>query len=56
MINKQKVNYPRKITILGSTGTIGVNTLDLINKNLSLYHVEALTAFSNFNLLSISLR
>lgn len=32
------------ITVLGSTGSIGVNTLDVISRHDDLYHVEALTA------------
>ncbi len=35
---------PRRITILGSTGSIGRNTLDLIERNAGAYLVEALTA------------
>lgn len=32
------------ITILGSTGTIGINTLDVISRNAADYHIIALTA------------
>ncbi|MBB4285598.1 1-deoxy-D-xylulose-5-phosphate reductoisomerase [Roseospira goensis] len=35
---------PRPVTILGSTGSIGTNTLDLIGRNPGAYRVEALTA------------
>jgi len=35
---------PRRVTVLGSTGSVGCNTLDLINRNLGLFEVEALTA------------
>ena len=35
------------VTILGSTGTIGVNTLDVMSRHEALYHVVALTANSN---------
>ena len=35
---------PRRVTILGSTGSIGVNTLDLIGRNPEAYEIEALTA------------
>ncbi len=38
---------PRRITILGSTGSIGCSTIDLISRNPSTYRVEALTAFNN---------
>ncbi len=34
----------RGITILGSTGTIGVNTLDVLSRHAGDYHVFALTA------------
>lgn len=37
------------ICILGSTGTIGVNTLDVISRHPSAYHVIALTANSNID-------
>ncbi|MQX37355.1 1-deoxy-D-xylulose-5-phosphate reductoisomerase [Roseospira navarrensis] len=38
---------PRRVTVLGSTGSIGTNTLDLIDRNRDRYQVEALTANSN---------
>ena len=37
----------KDITILGSTGSIGCNTLDLISRNLDGYCVKALTAHKN---------
>ena len=37
----------RGVTILGSTGTIGVNTLDVIARNPDDFHVVALTANNN---------
>ena len=37
----------KKITILGATGSIGINTLDVISSNLEKYEVFALSA--NFN-------
>lgn len=43
---------PRRITILGSTGSIGSSTIDLIERNLSSYRVEALTAYRNVDLLA----
>lgn len=36
------------VTILGSTGTIGVNTLDVISRHLDRFRVEALTANRNW--------
>ena len=41
----------RRITVLGSTGSVGCNTLDLIERNRERYEVEALTANSNVALL-----
>jgi 1-deoxy-D-xylulose-5-phosphate reductoisomerase len=35
------------ITILGATGTIGVNTLDVIRQHPNEFHVVALTAHNN---------
>ena len=39
----------RKIAILGSTGTVGVSTLDVIKKNMSSFSLELLTANKNYN-------
>jgi len=39
------------ITVLGSTGSIGVNTLDVISRHLDKYKVKALTANTNVALL-----
>ena len=38
---------PRRVTVLGSTGSVGANTLDLLERNPGRYVVEALTANSN---------
>ncbi|MEC8725951.1 MAG: 1-deoxy-D-xylulose-5-phosphate reductoisomerase [Pseudomonadota bacterium] len=35
----------RRVTILGSTGSIGTNTIDLIERDPEAFQVEALTAF-----------
>ncbi|MGB0631549.1 MAG: 1-deoxy-D-xylulose-5-phosphate reductoisomerase [Alphaproteobacteria bacterium] len=43
---------PRRITILGSTGSIGTNTIDLIERDPAAYRVEALTAYSSVDLLA----
>ena len=40
---------PKTITILGSTGTIGQNTLDLIERNPSQFQVVALTGNQNIS-------
>ncbi|MHB8139464.1 MAG: 1-deoxy-D-xylulose-5-phosphate reductoisomerase, partial [Smithellaceae bacterium] len=42
----------KKITILGSTGSIGVNTLDVIEKNPKKFKVMALAAGRNIKLLA----
>lgn len=42
---------PRSVTILGSTGSVGCSTIDLIERNPDAYVVEALTARRNVDLL-----
>jgi 1-deoxy-D-xylulose-5-phosphate reductoisomerase len=42
---------PRRVTILGSTGSIGTQTLDLIGRDPGAYQVVALTAHRNIDLL-----
>ncbi|MCX6566179.1 MAG: 1-deoxy-D-xylulose-5-phosphate reductoisomerase, partial [Candidatus Aminicenantes bacterium] len=41
----------KKIVVLGSTGTIGRNTLDIVRRNRRLFRVTALAAGSNRELL-----
>ena len=43
---------PRSVTILGSTGSIGCNTIDLVERNRGRYRVEALTAYGNISRLA----
>jgi len=43
---------PRNITILGSTGSIGTNTLDVVRQNPQWFHVFALVAGRNVELLA----
>ena len=43
---------PRRVSILGSTGSIGTSTIDLIERNPAAYRVEALTAHRNAALLA----
>ena len=43
---------PRSVTVLGSTGTIGCNTIDLIDREPGAFRVEALTAHRNVDLLA----
>ncbi len=42
----------RRVTILGSTGSIGRNTIELIERDRSAFEVEALTAGSNYRQLA----
>lgn len=42
---------PRRVTILGSTGSVGCSTIDLIERNPGGYVVEAITAGNNIGLL-----
>ena len=49
---QNKLLYPKKITILGSTGTIGQNTLDLIERNPNHFQVVALTGNQNIQQLA----
>jgi 1-deoxy-D-xylulose-5-phosphate reductoisomerase len=42
---------PRRVTILGSTGSVGRNTIDIISRDPAGYAVEALTAQDNAALL-----
>ena len=39
----------KEITILGSTGSIGVNTLDVISRHRDKFHIKALTANTNLD-------
>ena len=43
---------PRSVTVLGSTGSVGTNTIDMIDRNPGAYRVEALTAHGNVDLLA----
>jgi len=46
----------RRVTVLGSTGSVGVNTLDLLARHPGRYQVEALTARRNVDLLAAQAR
>ena len=41
----------KTISILGSTGSIGLNTLSIIDKKKNNFKVELLSANKNFNLI-----
>mgnify|MGYP000069992736 CR=1 FL=1 len=43
---------PRSVTVLGSTGSVGCNTLDLIERSPEHFQVKALTANTNVTLLA----
>ena len=45
-------NAPKRVTILGSTGSIGYSTIDLIERDPGAYKVVALTAQSNWSKLA----
>lgn len=44
---RQTESAPRRVSVLGATGSIGCNTLDLVRRNPEVYGVEALTAHRN---------
>ncbi len=46
------VDRPRRVTILGSTGSVGQSTVDLIARNPAFYRVEALVARTSVELLA----
>jgi 1-deoxy-D-xylulose-5-phosphate reductoisomerase len=47
-LNKQLLDQaPKHVTVLGSTGSVGSNTIDLIKRNRDAFVVEALTANTN---------
>jgi 1-deoxy-D-xylulose-5-phosphate reductoisomerase len=48
----QLPDRPRRVTILGSTGSIGQSTVDLLLRNRDAFAVEALTANRNAGLLA----
>jgi 1-deoxy-D-xylulose-5-phosphate reductoisomerase len=47
---------PCRIAILGSTGSIGLNTLKVVDYNPQRFQVVALSAYSNFELLESQIR
>ncbi len=50
----QEPDAPRTVSILGATGSIGENTLDLIGRNAQAFEVVALTAHKNAKQLAAS--
>jgi 1-deoxy-D-xylulose-5-phosphate reductoisomerase len=43
-----KKSSPKKIAVLGSTGSIGMNTMDVIRKNLDQFEASALSCHTSF--------
>lgn len=54
MVDRQRdaAAGPRRVTVLGSTGSVGTQTIDLISRNPGLFAVEALTGARNVDLLA----
>ncbi|MFN3461649.1 MAG: hypothetical protein ACK4ZN_11620, partial [Oceanibaculum sp.] len=51
-MNKAPITpVPRRVTVLGSTGSVGCSTVDLLLRDQESFTVEALTAGSNAALL-----
>ncbi|MET1028288.1 MAG: 1-deoxy-D-xylulose-5-phosphate reductoisomerase, partial [Dongiaceae bacterium] len=48
---KMAAAAPRRVTILGSTGSVGCNTVDIVRRDPAAYQIEALTAHNNVDLL-----
>ncbi len=51
-IKPQIAPEPRSLTILGSTGSIGCNTIDLIERHPDDYRIVALTAYNSAEMLA----
>ena len=53
-VAEREINHdePRHVTILGSTGSIGTSTIDLIERDPDAYQVEALTANQSVDILA----
>ena len=49
---RSKEMEPRRVTVLGSTGSVGCNTVSMLESESGQYQVEALTARSNVKLLA----
>ena len=52
----EAVRAPRSVTILGSTGSVGRNTIDLIERQPAAFRIEALTANRNVEALATQAR
>ncbi|NBC32977.1 MAG: 1-deoxy-D-xylulose-5-phosphate reductoisomerase [Alphaproteobacteria bacterium] len=56
MVSIPSAATPRSVTILGSTGSVGGNTVDLLQRSPECFRVEALTAHRNVDLLAAQAR
>lgn len=56
MLKDHKINKKKRVAILGSTGSIGVNTLDVLSHLKDEFEVVALTAGRNISLLEKQIR
>ena len=54
--NANESAAPRRVSILGATGSVGRSTLDLISRQQAAYKVVALTAQQNVDLLAAQAR
>ncbi|HET8727928.1 MAG TPA: 1-deoxy-D-xylulose-5-phosphate reductoisomerase [Alphaproteobacteria bacterium] len=52
MVVRAVETAPRRVTVLGSTGSVGCNTIDLVERNPNRFEVVALTANRNAVLLA----
>ena len=48
--SEERAAGPRRVSILGSTGSVGQSTVDLLSRNRKDFTVEALTANNNAKL------
>jgi 1-deoxy-D-xylulose-5-phosphate reductoisomerase len=54
--SRHERRQPRRVTVLGSTGSVGCNTIDLIGRQPADFVVEALTAHRNVEMLATQAR
>ncbi len=54
--SRRERREPRRVTVLGSTGSVGCNTIDLIERQPADFAVEALTAHRNVEMLATQAR
>ncbi|MBV9523431.1 MAG: 1-deoxy-D-xylulose-5-phosphate reductoisomerase, partial [Alphaproteobacteria bacterium] len=52
----KETRQPRRVTVLGSTGSVGCSTIDLIERQPDDFSLEALTAHRNVELLAAQAR